>query len=119
MKKMLSLGFDPNSFSDGGYTALVAASQWPEMLKMLLSAGAKVNLQIPTGAVQSMTALETSAQNGWTESVRVLLAAGADPNLYYTPHILPLDKALKKNYTEIVDMLQRAGAKRWTEIEDQ
>lgn len=117
-KKLLTLGFDPNSYSEGGYTALVGAARYPEMLKTLLSAGAKVNLQIPVGGGQSMTALEVAAQNGWTESVKVLIDAGADPNLYYTPGALPLDKALRAKYTEIIEMLTKAGAKRWAEIDN-
>lgn len=118
MKMLLSMGFDPNSYSNGRYTALVGASRHPEMLKMLLSAGAKVNLQIPIGGGQSMTALEVAAQNGWTESVKILIEAGADPNLYYTPGVLPLDKALRANYTEIIELLKRAGAKNWAEIDN-
>jgi uncharacterized protein len=120
MRKMLSLGFDPNSYSYGGYTALVGASRDAQMLKMLITAGAKVNLQIPVGGGQSMTALEVAAQNGWTASVRVLLEAGANPNLYYTPQVLPLDRAVRRpDNQEIVEMLKRAGAKTWVEMEKQ
>lgn len=113
LQKFLELGFDPNSYSTGGYTALVGAARYPELLKILLRAGTKPNLQIPTGGLKSMTALEVAAQNGWTESVKILLEAGADPNLYYSPDRLPLDKALQKNYTEIIELLTANGAKRW------
>lgn len=96
LKKLLSLGFDPNSNSYGGYTALIAAARYPELLRILLSAGAKVNFQISVGGGKNMTALEVAAQNGWTESVKVLIEAGADPNLFHSPGRLPLDKAIKK-----------------------
>ena len=116
MERLLSLGFDPNSYNNWGSTALAAAARHPEMLKTLISAGAKVNLQIPSGATKSMTALEIAAQNGWTESVRVLIDAGADPNLFYSPGSMPLDKAVRKGYTEIIEMLNKAGAKKWEQI---
>lgn len=119
LKKLLSMGFDSNSHSDGGYTALVGAARYPEMLKMLLAAGAKVNLQIPFGGGQSMTALEVAAQNGWTESVKVLIEAGADPNLYYTPGALPLDRALRAKHAEVIEMLTKAGAKQWKASDEQ
>jgi ankyrin repeat protein len=63
-----------------------------------------------------MSALEVAAQNGWSKSVKVLLAAGADPNLYYTPERTPLDRAIRANYTEIVEMLRRVGGKTWVEL---
>lgn len=111
VKRFLDLGFDPNSYSDGGYTALGKAARHPEILKMLIAAGAKVDLQIEHFGVKSYTALYVAAQNGWADSVKVLIEAGADVNIPDFDGRTPLNRALVGKYAAVAELLKAAGAK--------
>jgi ankyrin repeat protein len=109
IKKFLSLGFDANTADDySGRTALIAAVRYPEAIKVLMEAGAKVN---DRQTVLGMTALYVAAQNGWTDSVRVLIDAGADVNISDTDGQTPLNRAIVGKHTEVADLLRKAGAK--------
>jgi ankyrin repeat protein len=111
VRKFLELGFDPNSYSDGGYTALSKAAQYPEVLKALIAAGAKVDLQIEHFGLKSCTALYAAAQNGYAESVKVLIKAGANVNIPDFDGRTPLNRALVGKHAAAVELLRAAGAK--------
>jgi ankyrin repeat protein len=109
IKKFLSLGFEATAADEyGGWTALIYAARYPEAVKVLIDAGAKVNA---ASKVLSMTPLFVAAQNGWAESVKVLIDAGADVNLANSDGITPLNRAIVGKHSEVIELLRKAGAK--------
>lgn len=79
----------------------------PEVLKLLLASGAKVNLANPKGE----TALMMAAQYGQVEAAKLLLEKGADPNLAAKDGSTALARAVKARKPAVVAVLRKAGAK--------
>jgi ankyrin repeat protein len=106
--EILSSGVNPNIQFKLGLTPLngVAMGGSPEVCRVLLQAGAKVN-----GSGTSETPLVTASARGHTDVVEVLLEAGADVNLSRKNQMTPLESACVGGYTKIVDLLLRAGAR--------
>lgn len=75
-------------------------------VKHLLAVGANPNVES-----EGSSALSGGAYNGNLETVRLLLAHGADPNRTsnFEPQT-PLQLAQERKHTEIVVLLQKAGA---------
>lgn len=102
VRLLLAMGADPNLQTSYGGTALSAASHHhPEVVRMLLDAGADVD----KGA-----GLVGAAWNGEHEIVRMLLAAGANVNVQTTYECTPLFAASLNGHREIVHTLLEAGA---------
>lgn len=83
-KILLTAGANPNARGLDGWTALKAAA-WnrrPACVKLLLSAGARLDDGKEQEANQNGTALIAAASRNSEESVRLLLDAGADPELH-------------------------------------
>lgn len=81
-----------------------------EIARLLIKAGAKVNLQNAWGG----TSLQWAADEGNVEMVKLLLASGADPNLADQQGLMPLIAAAhyeEPNYLQILKMLLSSGAK--------
>ena len=57
------------------------------------------------------------AADGYKEVVELLIAKGADVNVLDGGGYTPLDRAIKKNHTEIADLLRKHGAKTGEELE--
>jgi len=91
-----------------GNTALVVASKYgyTEIVKLLLEAGADVNVKNKDGE----TALMKASYNGYTEIVKMLIDAGADVNIKDRYGTTALMLASLYGYTEIVELLIKAGA---------
>jgi uncharacterized protein len=60
---------------------------------------------------QLKTALIFAVENGHTKIVADLLTAGADVKIADRKNRLPIDIAIQQGYSEIVKLLQNAGAK--------
>lgn len=82
VRLLLALGADPNGLSDYNcnptfeFSYPIAGAAWnnhPEIIHLLVKAGAKVNVSDAEGG----TPLCTAAREGATESAKVLLAYGA------------------------------------------
>ncbi len=107
VENFLASGADPNSTDKYGTTALMVAAHKPEIVKLLLDAGALVDVKTePLG----MTALYIAAQNGWVEAVRLLVNAGANVNAKDMDGRTPLNRALVGKYEAVIKMLRAAGA---------
>jgi ankyrin repeat protein len=74
VRKLLDAGFDPNSATPKGTTALMMAAADPEKLALLIERGADVNAKSRT----RYTALMLAASHQATESVRLLLDKNAE-----------------------------------------
>ena len=133
-----------------GATALFAAvqSNSTEIVKLLISNGADVNIPLTNGTTplcraaaqdnveivdhllqvpgirvnqtddERGTALYFACQVGRVEAARLLLDKKADPNMVDIDEVAPLHLACLHGFTEIVEMLLEAGADMQLLIED-
>src|SRR5262245_1565843 len=88
VRRALDLGMKIETYSLAAKTRtplLDAVAYWdragPDVVAVLLAAGANVNAPTRGGIDDGETALMLAARRGWIVLVRQLLAAGADPNL--------------------------------------
>ena len=131
----LNNGADVNAKNPFGLTALMMASycgytngNYAEVVKLLLDKGADVNIKNDKGITALMEAssggnaekvknsafkiaLTEAPSVGYVEVVKLLLAKGADVNLKNSKGETALMIAKDKGKTEIVGILERAGAK--------
>ena len=96
------------SLSGGGLPSGSAARRGtPEVLTMLIEAGAEIDTQTAHGE----TALMYAAQAGLIEKAKALLALGADTNLENINGDTALSLAKKAKHPEMAQLLKQAGAK--------
>ncbi len=90
-----------------GKSALIHAASGPfaETVKVLLDAGADVNLADQT---EGFTALMTAAAEGQLEVVKLLMERGADPTMQDVDEDTALSFAIKRRQTEVVNYLSAA-----------
>ncbi len=102
VRLLLQQGFNKDEVSSG-FTALMIASQnrHAEVVRELLSAGAKVSMRDATGA----TALQLAAQSGDDSIVELLLDAGADINAANEQRATALIVATCYDNAEVVKLL--------------
>lgn len=105
VRTLLLKGAEPNSPSKNGYNVFplhsAVASNYEMIAKMLLEAGAAVNVVQMSG----VTPLHSAAHNGNIELLIVLLEAGADVNAKTDDGKTPADKASEKGFTDIAKIL--------------
>lgn len=116
MEALINAGADVNARDQDLGTPLVAASYSgdPEAVRLLLERGAEVDAKDGEG----LTPLMNASLNGRAEVVRLLLAKGADVNAV-SPRtvdgtqveVTALKLARGKRQAEVIEILQRAGAK--------
>jgi ankyrin repeat protein len=102
---LLLKGAEPNISSQNGYNVYpihsAVASNYDMIAKMLLEAGADVNVVQMSGA----TPLHSAAHNGNIELLIVLLEAGANVEAKMEDGKTPADKASEKGFVEIAKIL--------------
>ncbi len=140
VKLFLLSGMAPNTENNNGVPALVAAVKYPEILQILLNAGADVNakdndgvmalmLASATGNTTSMkllrskggsvnertdngsTALFLAVAGGHYDAAKLLLLWGADPNGRNNAGLSVLKLAELRGREDIVNLVRNAGAK--------
>ena len=77
LKKLLDGGFDPNSATAGGTTALMMAAPDVEKMKLLINRGAKINARAKSGYTALMVACQYREGDG---AINFLLDHGAEVN---------------------------------------
>jgi ankyrin repeat protein len=103
VRAAVAAGVDVNKLDASGNTALAGAIFWPDIVTVLLGAGANPN-------AGSLTPLYNAAGNGCTETVKLLLGKGADPN--NKGGASPLSYSiLMTNNAVVAKLLIDAGAK--------
>lgn len=105
VRLLLKSGAKPNGLSQASAPLLSTHHCGPEILKLLIDAGANIEVR----SNQGWTPLFECAANGKTENVRILLAKKANPNIVDPKGDTPLHWAAGN--VQIVKMLVRAGAK--------
>lgn len=102
---LLLNGADPNIPSQNGFQVYplhsAVASNYTIIAKMLLEAGAEINVAQKSG----ITPLHSAAYNGNIELLIVLIEAGANVNAKMEDGKTPADKAFEKGFTEIAKIL--------------
>lgn len=102
---LLLNGADPNIPSQNGYNVYpihsAAAANYTMLAKMLLEAGADINVVQMSGT----TPLHSAAHNGNIELLIVLLEAGANVHAKMEDGKTPADKASEKGFIEIARIL--------------
>jgi ankyrin repeat protein len=123
VKLLLDKGAEINMQMDDGWTALMDAidSDHTKIAKLLIEKGADVNLksklrrlEIPEGKSMQFggwTALMAAAFKGDTEIAKLLIEKGADVNAKDEHGQTPLTVAKQWKRSEIIRLLQEAGAK--------
>lgn len=105
VRLLLLKGADPNVSSQNGFNVFplhsAVASNYDMIAKMLLEAGAEVNVVQMSGA----TPLHSAAHNGNIELLIVLLEAGANVNALTEDGKTPADKASEKGFGDIAKIL--------------
>jgi len=105
VRLLLLNGADPNIASQNGYSVYpihsAVASNYNMIAKMLIEAGADVNVMQMSGA----TPLHSAAHNGNIDLLVVLLEAGANVNALTEDGKTPADKASEKGFVEIAKIL--------------
>lgn len=114
LKVILENGADLSSTNRYGGTALIPASEKGhlETVKILLKTKIDINHVNRLGWTALLEAIILS-DGGETHQkiIHELIKAGADVNLPDKDKVSPLKHAQKRNYTEIIEMLKKAGAK--------
>jgi ankyrin repeat protein len=107
MEMLLQAGADINAADLSGETALTQAILYaPMKVKWLLEHGADIHVVTRS----QRTPLDLAAAQGSRENVRLLLALGADLYAHPTRGHSALYWARKHLHTEVVQLLQEAGA---------
>jgi hemoglobin len=109
---LLRLGTDPNMQDRGGHTPLYcvanecATKTGPEMVRMLVRAGADVNA---CGGVTRTTALHAAARRGYLEIARALLDCGAAVEARDGKGDTPLKRAINCRRDRVSQLLMERG----------
>jgi ankyrin repeat protein len=111
VKLLLEKGANVNAKQpDDGRTALIWAAETghSEVIRLLLEKGADVNAKQMRF---DFTALMEASMRGDAESVKLLLEKGADVNAKDYSGNTALGMAKQRSLAEIVQLLEKAGAK--------
>jgi uncharacterized protein len=115
LKLLLAHGWKANLAERDGETALMEAAQFVELaaVKLLLAAGADVNAVNNNGDTALLIALHyPSLKEGELLAlVKILIAAGADVNVQARDGTTPLKLAEKRDKSDLVVFLRKAGAR--------
>lgn len=99
-------GADVNLPSNNGYRVFplhsAAAHNYTDIARMLINAGALVNIQQQAG----VTPMHSAAQNGNIDLLIALLEHGADVSIRMEGGKLPADLARDKGFKEIAEILE-------------
>jgi ankyrin repeat protein len=110
VKYLIAVGADIHAVNNnGGNPIHVAGSQnQPECARILVAHGARINAkQGKTGS----TPLLIAVFKGNHEVARVLVELGADVNIPMSNGATPLQVAMKKGDTKMIDLLKSKGAR--------
>ena len=80
------------------------------MVKLLLAAGADVNAR-NSDVLNGFTPLLAALNQGYAGAAKLLINVGADVNARTKSGETALMLARQKGYTDVVEILQKAGAK--------
>ncbi|MDD5270484.1 MAG: ankyrin repeat domain-containing protein [Candidatus Omnitrophica bacterium] len=114
---LVKKGANPNFADPGGTTPLMIAAQkgFVDTVKLLLSKGANPNTQQSNiksvYSSENKTPIMFAAEGGNTDIVKMLIAKGADVNKKSRDGKTALKIAEEKNFSDVVEILKKAGAK--------
>lgn len=111
---LLQAGADPSTRGLQGVSELYTAAKEgeTELVKFMLESGTNPSVQ----TVYKWAPLHWAASDGHIDCVKYLIEADADLSPVSDQNVTPLDLAIHQNQHAIIDLLQRAGAKKYSDI---
>ena len=108
VRNLLSIGINPNTANEDGFTALhmAAYNGYRDMVQLLLDEGTNANNATDYGG----TPLHGAALSGHKDVVLLLLDRGADPNKPNVNGFTPVHWAANKGHKDVVQHLLDKGA---------
>lgn len=106
VKALLEAGADPDTRFLSGVPVLAHTAGVPEIVRLLIEAGANIEVLDNDGK----RPLHFAAEWGTVKTVKALLEAGADPNVCDANGLTPLHGAAEFDSTATVKVLIEAGA---------
>ena len=112
VRRMLTLGADPNASSKTGITALMAATDkgHTEIVEILIAAGANPDAALKVGVGKGITPLMSAAMRGNLEMVKAFIAGKANLDLTDIRGITALMFATRSGSSDVAKVLLDAGA---------
>lgn len=111
---LLQAGADPSTRGLQGVSELYTAAKEgeTELVRFMLESGTNPSVQ----TVFKWAPLHWAASGGHIDCVKYLVEADVDLSPVSDQNVTPLDLAIHNNQGAIIDLLQRAGAKKYSEI---
>jgi len=107
VKRLLTLGADPDARNRAGATALMWAVPDTDKMRLLLDAGADVNARSDD---RRSALVITSGTSGAAPALKLLLEYGADASVWYATDPSPLREAARIGDAEMPRLLLEYGA---------
>ena len=103
VRELLYRDADPNAMNDEGFTSLFYASDYPNIIEILLDNNANPNFR----SILGETPLMLASYYGNIDSVQLLLDKGANPNLRDSYDQSAYDDAISGGHLEVANLLRR------------
>jgi len=114
VKRLLQQGANPSDTDGYGNSALGRAASYAyvEIARVLIEAGAKLDMRNRLGETPLIIAVSTGYSAGRETIVRMLLDKGAKMDIKNNNGETAMDIAVSKSFTQIIKMMNEAAANR-------
>ncbi|KAL8796216.1 MAG: hypothetical protein Q9182_007404 [Xanthomendoza sp. 2 TL-2023] len=115
LRILLDAGADPSTCGQQGVSELYTAAKDgnTKLVSYMLKSGTDPSIQTQYG----WAPLHWAASYGHVDCVRLLLESGADTNAISDQRVTPLDLATQADQSSVLELLHKAGARSYQELE--